>query len=299
MSSLEDDLLRKITAFNKARDRLERKSGASLADLYERARAEVLEDLIDRFGHMDKMELQYVETVLREIERVLASYTTESAVLRSGALDQGWEIGQRLAVNTLALDSTLTPALASLQVRIGMVDRAMVSHLFGNIPQLAGKVTQDVLLRVRNELVVGAIRGESIPKLARRIAGTGLTQEGLRRPFGTLRKRGTLIARVEVIKASDAGYEDMVQRAQEVIQEKIYDLWITARDERVDPPCNYLEKDGHGPFRPVSGYPGVYERPNGPRPVLDTHLGCRCRRVPVLLRWIKEGSVTLPALRTA
>lgn len=299
MSSLEDDLIKKLRAFERARSRAEKRTGADLWDLYERARVETLEQLIDRFGQLEEFELQHIEGVLREIDRITGPVTTQSADLRMRAIERGWEVGQQLTLDMLGLDSTISPPLASLTVRVGYIDRAMVGHLFGNVPQLAGKVTADLRERIRNELVVSAIRGESIPKMARRIAGTGLTQEGLKRPFGTLRKRAITIARTEVIKAADAGYEDMVSKAQEVIEDEIYDLWLTARDHRVDPPCNHLENEGWGQFKPIAGYPGVYRRSSAPRPVIDTHPNCRCRRVPILLRWLKEGLVKLPNLKAS
>lgn len=299
MSSLEEDLLRHIRRFQRARDKAEKAAAKRLIDLYEEARLEVLQHLLDRWGHLERYELQHLEATMVEIERVLAGYSSQAADLRMQGVAEGWEIGQRLVAKALAADSSLGPALASIELNLGRVNQPMVRALFGDMPKLAGKVSDDVLTRVRNQLVISAIRGESIPKMARRIAGTGLTQEGLRKPFGTLRKRATLIARVEIIKASDAGYEDMVQQAQAVIQDPIHDLWLTAGDERVDPPCNHLAAGGHGQFKPVTGYPGVYTRPNGPRPVLDTHLGCRCRRVPLMLRWVKEGLVNLPTVQVA
>lgn len=299
MSSLQNDLLLQLRRFQKARDKAEKAAAKRLIDLYEDARVEVLQRLLDRWGHLEQYELQHLESTMVEIERVLAPYTSQAADLRAQGVAEGWEIGQRLVARSLMADSGIAPTLASIELNLGRVNQPMVRALFGDLPKLAGTVTDSVLQRVRNELVLSAIRGESIPKMARRVAGTGLTQEGLTKPFGTLRKRAALIARVEIIKASDAGYEDMVQQAEAVLQDPVYDLWLTAGDERVDPPCNQLAVGGHGQFVPVAGYPGVYKRPNGPRPVLDTHLGCRCRRTPLMLRWLKEGLISLPGLQAA
>lgn len=270
---VEDDLLKRLRAFQKARSRLERKTGNSLIDLYERARAETLEELLDRFGHLEKFELEHIDRTLQEIERIMRVFTRESADLRADSIAAGWQVGQQLTFDVLSLDDALQIPVAGLEVRLGLVDRGMVSALFGDIPKLAGRVTDDLLQRIRNELVISAVRGESIPQMARRIAGTGLTQEGLRRPFKTLKARATLIARTETIKAADAGYDDLVSHAQRVIQEEIYDLWLTAGDERVEQECRTIARGADGRWTSVAGHPGVYRRGAGPRPVIDTHPG--------------------------
>jgi hypothetical protein len=269
--SVTDDLLRRIRAFTRARDKQEKLAGVSLWDLYEEARVQTLEDLIARWGHLEKYELQHVEQTLAEIERIMRPYTNRSVQLRLDNIAAAWQVGQDLVYNALTLDAGLAPAVSTLAVRLGVVDQGMVSALFGHIPELAGKVQADVLLRIRNELVVSAIRGESIPKMAARISGTGLTQEGLKRPFRSLKARGNLIARTETIKAADAGYEDLASRAQSVIQETLYDLWLTAGDERVESECRAIARGDA--FGAVAGYPGVYRRGEGPRPVLSTHPG--------------------------
>jgi hypothetical protein len=297
MSALEEDLLRRINAFMRARNKLEREAAITLADLYERARVETLQQLIEQYGQMTQMELQHVERVLQGIDQVLQPFTRESADLRLGFITQGWEVGQRLTVGALTADRTLAPALIGLEGNFGLINHGMVSGLFGNLPQLAGKVTSDVLERIRNQLVISAVRGESIPQMAKRIAGTGLTQEGLKRPFKTLNARATLIARTETIKAADAGYDDMVTQAQRIITEQIFDLWLTAQDERVEEEC--LGIAAGGASGAVPGYSGVYRRGEGPLPVISTHPGCRCRRVPILLRWITGGLVSLPRVKAA
>lgn len=298
--TLEKDLLRRFSAFTRARDKLERRTGLDLIALYEQARAETLDELLNRYGDLDRYELQHIENTMRAIERIMAPVTQASADMRVEAIDAGWEIGQRLALDSLLADASLETPLALVRGRLGVVDRQMVQALFGDMPKLAGKVTADTLERVRNQLVISAVRGESIPNMAWRIAGTGLTQEGLRRPFKTLRARSTLIARTEVIKACDAGYDSLVEQAQQVIQEEIFHLWLVALDERnvTGCECRAIGK-GEARWASVPAYPGVYRRNEGPRPVIDTHPGCRCRRVPILLGWVKAGLVKLPNLQAA
>lgn len=299
LTLFELELRRKLRLHETDLANLEATAGKQLADLYELARKETLEGFMNKWGHMEKYQLNQVEATLQEIGRILQPYEEQAVSLRQATIDEGWEVGQRLVYGMLAVDPGAAVQVAGLQLRLGLIDRPMVSHLFGNIPQLAGKVTQDLQERIRNQLVIGAVRGESIPVIAKRIAGTGLTQEGLRRPFESVRKRAILIARTEVIKASDAGYEDLATQAQAVLQEELYDLWLTAGDERVEPECRDIGAGKSTAYPGVEGYPGVYKRGEGPRPVISTHPGCRCRRVPVLLRWLKEGLVRLPALKEA
>jgi len=60
---------------------------------------------------------------------------------------------------------------------IGLINRGMVEALIGDVPRLAGRVEDHILFRIRDELTRGAVMGESIPKIVKRILGTGLTQD--------------------------------------------------------------------------------------------------------------------------
>lgn len=295
MSRLEKDLLDLINRLNQERLDRERKLAKKLQKIYEECRKDLYIKFIEAKSGIDTFKLEYLEGTLIEIERQIKYYTNLTAKARQTAIDEAFLFGQETTGQMLAAGGIKVSEI----IGIGVISRGMIEALIGDIPKLAGRVESDVLFRIRDELTRGAVMGESIPKIAKRILGTGLTQEGMKKPFSSLKTRCEVIARTEIIKASDAGYEDMAVKAQKVLGEEIFDAWITAGDDRVEKECRDIEAGRDGRFGSIPGYPGVYRRGEGPRPVISTHPRCRCRRVPILLSWIKEGYLDLSELKSA
>lgn len=293
MSKLEKDLIRLINQLTQDRQRREVRLARDLIKIYEDARKDLYLQFLELHGGQDTLQLQFLEGTLADIERQLKHYTSLTAKARLDAIDEAFLVGQDMGAKMLTAGSINVSTVAG----VGMVNRGMIETLIGDVPKLAGRVEDAVLFRIRDELTRGAIMGESIPKLAKRIYGTGLTQEGMKKPFPSLEVRCEVIARTEIIKASDAGYEDLAVQAQEVIGEEIYDAWITAGDERVAKPDRQLGNGEHPLYESIKGYPGVYRRVGGPRPVISTHPRCRCRRIPVLLSWLESGVLSIEELR--
>ncbi len=237
-----------------------------LVQIYDECRKELYRRLLEARAGEDTLKIQYLQGTLDDVERRLDHYTKLTITARQKNIEQSHLDGQEFAKNILRAGGMNI----NVAVGIGLINKGMVEALIGNIPQLAGKVKQDVLFKIRDELTKGAMMGESIPKIAKRVFGTGLTLEGLKKPM-TLYTRSNIIARTETIKASDLGYEDMVVEAQRAVPEEIFDAWITAGDDRVEAGCRAIANGADGRFQSVPGYPGVYKRLNGPRPVVHTH----------------------------
>ncbi|MHB8183575.1 MAG: hypothetical protein ACYDDN_07505 [Candidatus Desulforudaceae bacterium] len=290
--NLPDDLLRLIKKLDQKRQAREEQLARQLVRIYGAARKDLYIRLLELQGSTGKLTLQHIESTIQGIEYQLRYYTNLTAQARQKAADEAFLLGQDLGAQMLRSGGVNISVVAG----VGLVNRGMVEALIGDIPKLAGKVEMDVLFRIRDELTRGAVLGESIPKLAKRIFGTGLTTEGLKKPM-SLQRRCTVIARTEIIKASDSGYEDLAVKAQGVIGEEIFDAWITAGDERVAEPDRQLGNGTHPDYQSIPGYPGVYRREGGPRPVISTHPQCRCRRIPVLLSWLKSGALDIAELR--
>lgn len=297
MAKFADDLNRLGRQLERARAQREVRLAEDLLRAYRQARLELQDRFIELLAQQgaDKFEFAHLDGTLRSLDYAMRQLTSQTAQLRQTAIDDAYRQGREIGLAMLQIDRSIT--VASLSLGIGLINRPMVEALIGNVPQLAGKVSADVLNRVRHELTISAIKGDSIPQAARRVFSTGLTQEGLKRPFSSVKARATVIARTEIIKASDAGYQSLVDQAQELIGEEIYDAWITAHDDRVDAECRALEAGANPAYPSVSGHPGLYRRDGGPRPVISSHSRCRCRRTPVLLSWLDRGLLDLGQLR--
>ncbi len=293
MSKLEKDILQLLTQNDKKRLTAEAKLLKQLLKIYDDCRKDLYIQFIEAQGKQNTLRLEQLEALLKDIEKNMKSYTNLATKARQKAIDGSFLMGQQLGSDILAAGGVKVSLIESA----GQINRGMVEALFGNIPQLSGKVQTDVLFRIRDELTRGAIMGESIPKIAKRIFGTGLTQDGMKKPFDSIKTRCEVIARTETIKASDAGYEDLAAKAEDILGEELYDAWITAHDERVDAECRSIENGTDNRFKSIAEHPGVYERRKGPRPVISTHPRCRCRRIPYLLSWEENGQINLNKLR--
>lgn len=297
MSKLENDLLNLLDRLTRERESREKKLAKELLRIYEECRKALYIKFIEVNSGSKTLELMQIEGTIRQIEQQMKYYTNLTAQARQKAIDEVFLLGQQVGHEMLAAGATVGGYNISLVAGIGLIDRGMIEALIGDVPKLAGKVESDVLNRIRQELTKGAVMGESIPKIAKRILGTGLTQEGLKKPFPSLKTRCEVIARTEIIRASNTGYMDMADKAQKVIGEEIYSAWITAGDGRVDPPCPSLAKGTDSRYQSVAGMPGVYRRNNLPVPTIASHPRCRCRLVPVLRSWVKSGALNLSELR--
>lgn len=288
MSETENKIVSLVGRLDTLRLAKEKKLASELIKIYEQCRKELYLRFLEMHTDKKTVELEQIESTIRDIEAKMKYYTNLTVEVRQNAIDDSFINGQKIGADILAAGGENIRTT----IKIGLIDKTMVEALVGNIPKLAGKVETDVLFRIRDELTRGAIMGESIPKIAKRIFGTGLTTDGLKKAMD-LKKRCITIARTEVIKASDAGYEDLASKAESVINEELFDAWITAGDERVEPECRAIANGTDSRFKSIPGYPGVYKRREGPRPVISTHLNCRCRRIPMLLSWLNKGLVKL------
>jgi hypothetical protein len=293
MSRLEDDVQKLLARLNRERLSREKNLASELLRIYEECRKELYVKFLEAQGGKDTLKLQYLEGTILDIERQMKHYTNLTATARQVSIDEAFLFGQDIGAQMLAAGGVNISVAAG----IGLINRGMIEALIGDVPKLAGRVEDQILFRIRDELTKGAVMGESIPKIAKRIMGTGLTQDGMKKPFPSVKVRAEVIARTEIIKASDAGYEDLAAKAQEVIGEEIYNAWITAADDRVDPECRAIASGSDGRFKSISGHPGVYRREGGPRPVISTHPRCRCRRIPFLISWEESGALNLNELK--
>lgn len=131
-----------------------------------------------------------------------------------------------------------------------VVDEQVFTILKGRgIAALKG-ITDDMSKRIKSELSDGILKGEGMPKLAKRVSeATGMS-----------RKRATVMARTETMYAFNTASKNEYKRYG---IEKVE--WVAALDERMCPRCGSY----HGKIYAID------EAPDAP-----AHPNCRCVKIP-------------------
>jgi hypothetical protein len=295
--SFSSDLLRRHRTFIRLRNKRERALARTLVSLYREARNELRDRFYALAGAGETLALGRISTLMAEFESKLTRYTQLTAEARIDAIKGMARASEEATMEILLIDPAQAELRGTLAATLGMIPENLIEAVVGNIPRLAGKVTGELLERIHHQLQLGAALGESIPKIAQRIAGTGITLEGINAPFRSVYQRSTVIARTEIIKAAGIGYDKMAQEMQALIEEELLDAYVTSSDDRVSKICRALGSKGARGFVPVEGLPGVYPRKKSPNPVINSHVCCRCRKVPVLRSWIDNGLLNLDDFR--
>lgn len=295
--SFSSDLLRKHRSFIRLRNRRERALARQLVSLYKEARLELRDRYYALAGAGETLELSRIATLMAEFESKLTRYTQLTADARLEAIKQIARESEAATMDMVLLDPKREELRGTLSATMGMIPEDLIEAVIGNIPRLAGKVTQELLERIHHQLQLGVALGESIDRIAQRITGTGLTLEGINAPFRSVYQRATVIARTEIIKGAGLGYDKMAQEIQAVSDEELLDAYVTSRDDKVSKICRLLGNKGARGFVPVEGLPGVYPRKTSPNPVINSHIGCRCRKAPVFRSWIDQGLLNLDDFR--
>jgi SPP1 gp7 family putative phage head morphogenesis protein len=132
-------------------------------------------------------------------------------------------------------------------------------------------VAEQTITQVNQQIMIGAVQGEGIDKIVRRIRGT----RAAKYKDGILNRSRHEIARV--VRTSIAGTSDNVRQAVFAKNRAVVKgyMWSSTLDTRTCIPCADLD----GMTFPVD--------PSGPRPPL--HWQCRCSRTPVLKSWKEMG----------
>jgi HK97 family phage portal protein len=118
----------------------------------------------------------------------------------------------------------------AVQDFLNLFGRATLLYLLGICGTKVQQITDTTLLKLRLELAEGVVAGESIPQLASRVDSLYLDQ--------IIPNRSTVIARTEVIAASNFGSHEAAKQSGLVLQK----VWLATGDHRTRP--DHAEADG-------------------------------------------------------
>lgn len=270
---LRRDATAEAAAFLRARVwALEETAAQMLGEEFGRANGELqafLAELAGRYGVADAWtatDAGYrarTEALLAQIGAAAEELERRSADLGLNAAVRGYQAGYYGAA--YALDQGLR-GVAVAEVPVLPLDaiRAQVQmpYVGSTFLDRFADARADFERAIRRSLVQSQIQGESIYKAGRRLAA----ELGVGGETG-YRARLDMIARTEILRASNLGAQQMYEENADLLEGWEY---VATRDERTCPICG-----------PLDGTQYAINDPAAPIP--PRHPRCRCTSVPVLL----------------
>jgi SPP1 gp7 family putative phage head morphogenesis protein len=259
-----DELEKTHHKLNRKLEKWEKKKLAQLIKSFRTTETEIKALL----ATVDGWEKVRLESLLAEVDRIIdrLENNAEMWVRGRGDVSPGSPLaslaqypivtGGNAALTALGVSGTFT-----------MVHMPVLSYMQDYQLDLIKKLTREVRDQLKEQLKRGYIMGDSIPEIAKRLRDTKL-KKGV---WPTVEKRAEVIARTEIIRASNQGAL-AVYRQYDVKRVR----WLTALDERVCRICGPL----HGKVFPIDNIPF-----GGP----PAHPRCRCFIVPHLATTEEEG----------
>lgn len=258
LEKLHNKLNRKLAAWEK------KKLGA-LLKTFRAAEAEI-KALLVTAEDWEKIRL---ESLLAEVDRVTEKMMHDAEMWVKGRSDVSPESPLASLSQYPALTGGGTALVAvGATGTLSMIHLPVLSYMQDYQLGLIRRVTQDVREQIKDELKRGYVMGESISDIAKRLRNTKLNK-GV---WPSIEKRAEVIARTEILRASNQGALYVYQQYQ---VKRVN--WLTAMDERVCPRCGPLN---HKLF-PIDQIPGR-------APPL--HPRCRCFITPHIVTTEEEGT---------
>ncbi|ATW24157.1 minor capsid protein [Candidatus Formimonas warabiya] len=209
-----------------------------------------------------------LESLLAEIDRIMDNMGRAAEMWVTGQSDVPPE-SPLAGLSQFPALSGGSAAFASLGVTgsFTTIHLPVLSYMQDYQLGLIRRITQEVRDQIKEELKRGYIQGESIPDIAKRLRNTKL-DKGV---WPSVEKRATVIARTEILRASNQGALHVYNQYQ---VKRV--IWLTAKDERVCKVCGPLHKK----IFPIDQIPF-----GGP----PAHPRCRCFIVPHIVTTEEEG----------
>jgi len=208
--------------------------------------------------------LDQIEREMRALTGAVDTHLTNTILdaFRQGAMGRGW-----------ALDSATG---AQVRVRLPMLPAEAIRALL--LTEYVGQQwsatlmydRDDFITRIKRGLTQSMIQGEGMAAAQRRVRDELGIQTDRRKGFKRNFYRTLLIARTEIMRASNLGALATYEQNQDVLNGW---EWAAARDERVCRVCGALDGKTFGFGDPQLAPPS------------GSHPGCRCTPVP----WIKDA----------
>ena len=257
LEKLHDKLNRKLAAW-------EKKKLKALLQTFQQAETEIKALLITAEG----WEKTRLETLLAQVDGIIDRMAYAAEMWVTGRTDVSPDSPLASLANFPAITGGST-ALAAMGITAGfsMIHIPVLSYMQDYQLGLIKKITQEVREQIKEQLKLGYIQGESIPEIAKRLRNTKL-DKGV---WPTVERRAEVIARTEILRASNQGALFVYQQYQ---VKRV--MWLTAADERVCKACGPL----HRRIFPID------QIPFGGAPA---HPRCRCFIVPHIVTTEEEG----------
>lgn len=230
-------------------------------------RNRLLDDLEGLESSFTQKRLAAVLRNVRAMRRDL--YETMGETLASDLAELAdYEVGYQLSL----LDDVTPLAVTFTAPSAATVRAAALSQPFRGrlLKDWANKLRDDDLVRVKQEIRLGVVEGDSIPNIVRRIRGT----RALGYTDGVLeisRREATAVARTAVNHTVTAAKNTVVKANEDVIKGV---QWLATLDGRTSAVCRARDNV-------------VYPTDSGPRP--PAHINCRSTITYVLKSWEELG----------
>lgn len=257
--------------------RLEEQQARALLELYLEAYRTMAATLSMAYGSDGSPDIRARAELLRQLELEIRELARQTGTRIDEALIAAYEQGYW--GHAWALDMATNPDVA---VRLQPVlpreaIRSLLAQpLIGRDGRYRGADWHSELgmsfeefnARVKRALTLSMINGESMAQAQRRLRDELGIQTDRRKGFKRNFYQTLLLARTEIIRASNLGALTIYEQNQDILRGW---EWVSARDERVCPICG--ARDGK-----VYGFEdGVLQPPSG------SHPGCRCTVAPALV----------------
>lgn len=240
-----------------------------LRDQYIAAYRNIMATLHDAYDEYGQPILAQRARLLAQIEREIDALAEALAgrmetatfdALKQGYFGRAWLLDTVTVAEWRAARHTLLPVE---QIR------AMLLSEYIGADDWIDLERSDLINRIKRSLTQALIQGEGMEKArARLVKELGITPGQTKNYKGSM-YRALLIARTEIQRAANLGALTVYEQNRDVLRG--YEF-IATRDERTCPICGGLD-----------GKVFEFNSPEAKLPPSDTHPGCRCTIVPVLI----------------
>lgn len=246
--------------------RLERqkdKSASTLVSIYRQAGREILGSLLSLDDSSIDAFLQ--GQILAQILPILQRLNTRATMELGTALTTAYKAAQK-QVFRLALLRDHAPPEVGVGVQFNRIPEERVRAVAESSLEYIQAIDADLKARIRQQMGVSLVRGETPREMAKRIVGQGLTTDGGHPSFHTAEVRADVIARTETARVQAQTITESIRQVAEVNPGVLME-WCAAL-ERACPTCRALD----GLKAPAGETFNGYTVPRHPR--------CRCVIVP-------------------
>ena len=255
---------------------LEKEQARALYDLYLQSYRELAGALTTAYDSDGKPIFARRAVLLEQMEREINALAAMAEIRIDTALIDAYQQGY--AGRAWVLDQATNPDIP-VRLRPVLPTQAirslLLQPLMGRDKRYLGQdwhtelgfAREEFILRTKRSLTASMAQGEGMAAAMRRLRDEYGIQTDRRKGFKRNFYQTTMIARTEIMRASNLGALAVYEENQDILSGW---EWTASRDERVCPVCGGMDgkrfKFGDMQLQPPSG----------------SHPGCRCTIVPVL-----------------